>query len=333
MLESLRQTPAVSVRKSVDADGFNATLATLFPDYILDMGPRWKQFRAETSLASLSKIHVVRSAAHSAFSLKVRNSAFFILDFPTYGACKTVSNGIPGAASSEGASSLEPGEFFVSTASEYRDNVLFLPPKSLSQTIAALTGRNNIGPIELDRSQPRATAGHRLLRGLASVLSEELDLDCAPYSPLAAAEIEQAILVSYVRGSSHNYSSILIAPQADLAPHQVRQVEEYIEANWDQPLSIEGLAVVAHASARSIFQSFRTHRGRSPMKFVKTVRLRRAREMLQRPSPESTVTNIALSCGFGNLGHFARDYQQAFGEMPSSTLHRAKDISGFNLIR
>ena len=141
-------------------------------------------------------------------------------------------------------------------------------------------------------------------------------------SPLA--ELEQAILVAFLCGVDHNYGRLLNARPSGAAPWQVRRVEEYIEANWDQPVAIEALAIVANASARSIFHSFREHRSYSPSNFVKQVRLRHAGEMLNRPSDETSVTSVAFDCGFGNLGHFAKDYQQAFGETPSATLNRSK---------
>ncbi len=224
--------------------------------------------------------------------------------------------------SSEKGASLEPGDVSFSNKSEFRSHVLMVTSDAMSKTVAALCGRNDVGRIELDRKCAKVRPELHLLRGITSSLSEQADFK--QISPIALAEVEQTILVSLACGISHNYTRFLKIREPDLAPHQVRRVENYIEANWGQPLSIHGLAVVASASARSVFQSFRIHRGYSPMKFVKTVRLRRAREMLQNANSESTVTTIAFSCGFGNLGHFARDYQNSFGETPSSTLSRTK---------
>jgi transcriptional regulator GlxA family with amidase domain len=45
--------------------------------------------------------------------------------------------------------------------------------------------------------------------------------------------------------------------------------------------------------------------------------------MLATPDLETSVTSVAFVCGFGNLGHFARDYRETFGERPSETLSRA----------
>jgi hypothetical protein len=54
-----------------------------------------------------------------------------------------------------------------------------------------------------------------------------------------------------------------------VAPWQVRVAEEYIEANWDQLLTIEALAIVTGASVRTIFHSFKRSCGYTPMDFVK----------------------------------------------------------------
>jgi transcriptional regulator GlxA family with amidase domain len=97
-----------------------------------------------------------------------------------------------------------------------------------------------------------------------------------------------------------------------------------MEANWNQPITMEALAHATSASARSIFYHFKQSRGQSPMAFVKEVRLRHARRMLSRTDTSTSVTEIAFACGFNNLGHFARDYLKRFGERPSDTIKRAK---------
>lgn len=105
---------------------------------------------------------------------------------------------------------------------------------------------------------------------------------------------------------------------------QVRRAEEYIETHWNQPITIACLARATAASARSIFYHFKSSRGLSPMSFLKQVRLKHAREMLEKSGVGRSVTEIAIDCGFGNLGHFAGDYLKRFGERPSDTLKRSK---------
>ena len=108
------------------------------------------------------------------------------------------------------------------------------------------------------------------------------------------------------------------------APWQVRRAADFIEAHWHQPITIETLAVASDLSARSLFAAFKKTLGCSPMTFVKRVRLTQARDRLTQPARNASVTSVALDCGFNNLGHFAKDYAAAFGELPSDTLKRGK---------
>lgn len=327
MLDSLLQPHGFALRRFVDADGLDSAFTALFPDHVLDVGPSRSEFHGEFNIASLRKSHVVLANFYDPINIHIRQSGYYLHGFPICEPEKILRNEISAKISTDCESSLEPGELILSTQSEFQNMIFLMESDALSNVIATLSGKHNIGQLKLDRQYFQSRPERRILRGLFNLLSEEIRSGDSSLSPVALAEIEQAMLVAYVCGNSHNYSGVLDVRQPDLAPHQIRRVEEYIEANWNQPISIEGLAIVANASARSIFQSFRLHRGYSPMKFVKTVRLRRAREMLGEPHSDVSVTNTAFACGFGNLGHFARDYRQAYGETPSATLHRAKTRS------
>ena len=65
-----------------------------------------------------------------------------------------------------------------------------------------------------------------------------------------------------------------------MPPWQVRRAEQFIEANWDQPITIEAVVAATNVSARSLFSAFKAGRGYSPMDFVKRVRLGRTWQKL-----------------------------------------------------
>lgn len=113
------------------------------------------------------------------------------------------------------------------------------------------------------------------------------------------------------------------------ASWQVRRVEEYIEANWDKPITIKELAHRTGVGVRSIFITFKKARGYTPMAFLQRVRLEHARRMLQTPNEQTSVTAVSLICGFHNAGHFAGHYRRAFNELPSATLYKAKGAGGW----
>jgi AraC-like DNA-binding protein len=197
--------------------------------------------------------------------------------------------------------------------------VLRINVDPLLQKLAALIGATPGRALEFAAATPVGEAAMRLQR-LLRFFASELDVSGAKMPAPVLAETEQALMVAFLFGNPNNYSSLLEGPLRAPASWQVRRAEDYIEANWDRPLSIEALARETSTSARSLFHHFKRSRGHSPMDFLKEVRLRHAREMLQRDG--SSVTETAFACRFSNLGHFARDYYRRFGERPSETLRR-----------
>ena len=127
-------------------------------------------------------------------------------------------------------------------------------------------------------------------------------------------------MVMFLHANQHNYSHLLEQEPADAAPWQVRRAEDYIEANWDKPISLEAIATVSGVSIHSLAKIFRRSRGYSPMEFVKQVRLRHAGELLQHPGASTTVSGVAFACGFADLARFEDDYFRAFGKRPSDML-------------
>jgi len=246
---------------------------------------------------------------------------------PIRGVGEHVNNGMKIPYSPRKGAVGAPGVLALSYAADLEIFAVFMKPDALHDTLSGLIGAPLGKKLELDDSNYDWRPEPRMIRSVVSIMMAELDREEGDVSPLALAELEQAILVAFLCGTGHNYTRLLDGRPRSLAPSQVRLVEEYIEAHWNQPVSIEGLAVAANASARSVFHAFKEFRGYSPMNFLKQERLRRAREMLVKSGANESVTNITFACGFGNMGRFADDYQKAFGEMPSETLNRAKGVA------
>jgi AraC-like DNA-binding protein len=217
-------------------------------------------------------------------------------------------------------SPLEPLQLDYS--SEFEHLVLTIKEEALTKRLEALSGRALTRALQFSRSADFSNHKTATLKRLFLFLAEQMDLPPSSLHPIAMAELEQAIIISFLDGNEHNYSHLLHRKTSP-SVSQVQRAEAYIEANWDQPITIEALALVTGVSARSLFLSFEKNRGCSPMDFVKRIRLSHAKEMLSKPSPASSVTTIAFACGFGNLGHFASYYRRQFGELPSVTLQRS----------
>jgi AraC-like DNA-binding protein len=202
--------------------------------------------------------------------------------------------------------------------------VLYVDTAALRGALSALIGvpvsQNLVFETPTDPGKPEL----RRLQQLVEFLVSELDYEDTAVSTLALAELEKGVLVSFLHANTHNFSRLLERDGRRVTPWQVRRAEEFVEANWQRPLTLRMIAEATGVSARSLFKAFREARGCSPTEYVKRVRLKRARQMLTSPTQRTSVTAVAFACGFDNPGHFAGNYRLAFGELPSQTLTKVK---------
>lgn len=104
----------------------------------------------------------------------------------------------------------------------------------------------------------------------------------------------------------------------------IRKFEEVIEASPDTPLYVIDLCREMGVTDRTLRLHCHEHLGMSPHRYLWLRRMHLARSSLIRGAANATtVTEIATSCGFGELGRFAVSYRKLFGETPSATLRRS----------
>jgi transcriptional regulator GlxA family with amidase domain len=85
-------------------------------------------------------------------------------------------------------------------------------------------------------------------------------------------------------------------------------------------------AVIASAfglSTRTLHRMFEAE-STSFARFVMQERLTRARSLIDSASPNISLTQIAMDCGFSEASHFSRSYRSLFGEAPQHTRQRLR---------
>lgn len=98
---------------------------------------------------------------------------------------------------------------------------------------------------------------------------------------------------------------------------------EYIDANLGQPLHMEILERVSGLSARTIQLYFKERFQCSPTGWISAKRMQKAQQLLMNPDALTTVSDVALQCGYSNFSLFAKRYSEVNNELPSITLSRA----------
>ena len=101
-----------------------------------------------------------------------------------------------------------------------------------------------------------------------------------------------------------------------LSPGAKRRVLEYMDAHFNEQLTLESLARVAGLSAHHFARAFRQSTGEPPHQYLLRRRIERATEMLKQP--ELPLSEIALAVGFSDHSHFARHFRRLVGMSPGA---------------
>jgi transcriptional regulator GlxA family with amidase domain len=178
---------------------------------------------------------------------------------------------------------------------------------------------------------PLATPAAKSLRALCRWAACELDRPGA--GALAGADARRAIeatLLMLFLDCALDASREGEGERQTAAEARVQRVEDWIEAGFAEPVTVDHLARVAGISVRALQKACRRWRGCTPMELLRRRRLHAARRALLAAGPTGSVTAVATGCGFFNFGRFAGDYRRRFGETPSQTLAaRAASTTAF----
>ena len=95
----------------------------------------------------------------------------------------------------------------------------------------------------------------------------------------------------------------------------MRKVREAVEQHLtDIQFSVDKLCRLVFMSHSQLHRKLEALTGCSPNKFIRMIRLNKAKELLQ--DPANSIGSIALDCGYADPGYFARVFKQEFGLTP-----------------
>lgn len=194
---------------------------------------------------------------------------------------------------------------------------LDLDKDALIDEIAARSAGSPGRPMLTTQRLATSDAGHARLLAAVSNLVEAR----TPDAPIPMARHLEANVLGVVADLLLEQSVIVRTRQATSA--RVADLEGWIEANLERPITAGQLCRVAGISKRGLEKIFESRRGMSPMRFVTERRLAAAQRALGAAVPGEDVTRVALGLGFNHAGRFSALYRETYGELPSQTLKRA----------
>ena len=162
------------------------------------------------------------------------------------------------------------------------------------------------GLFVIDRNRYTCSGG-------VSALDLMLNLVESRHGRKLARDISEQFICERIR--THQDSQ-RVPLQHYLGSSQPRIVEAValMEANIEEPLSVDDLAVYVGVSRRQLERLFHKHLGCAPSRYYLDLRLNRARLLLLRT--DLPVVEVAASCGFSSAPHFSKCYSELFGRSP-----------------
>ena len=95
----------------------------------------------------------------------------------------------------------------------------------------------------------------------------------------------------------------------------IKRVIEYINDNYSEEITIDGLSQFAGYSRAHLSRQFKKATGLSIIEYINYIRCTNAHTMLVGGS--MTVSEVALECGFSNMSYFSKIYKRVIGKLPS----------------
>lgn len=102
---------------------------------------------------------------------------------------------------------------------------------------------------------------------------------------------------------------------------RIRRSQLYIAEYLDAPLTIDTLSQRVHLSATQFKTLFKRHTGISPMHYIMTQRMEKAKALLTHT--DLPIQQVAEQTGYSDLSAFSRRFRQHFGLSPSKLSGRS----------
>jgi len=205
----------------------------------------------------------------------------------------------------------------------HRYEALRLDWAIIARAAAALLEVPLTGPLQIETMLDISVQSGQLVSSLAQAMAVGMR-DNGPLlrSPVAIANLTSALADTVLRAVPHRLSHLLEKKVHLIAPSHVRRAIDFMHANIGQPLTISVIAEAVGVSVRTLESGFRGFKETTPAAYLRTIRLRAARQDLRDPSNQQSVRDICLKWGFFHFGRFSAVYRASYGESPSDTRKR-----------
>jgi transcriptional regulator GlxA family with amidase domain len=144
---------------------------------------------------------------------------------------------------------------------------------------------------------------------------------CGRDMALAASKV---FMIQVHDSSQHSFSIFNL--QRNHEDYDIGRVQDYIEKNYDELLTINGLAEKFNMSSRTFIRKFTAITGNTPLEYIQRVRVEVAKRLLEKG--KLTVEQVCMNVGYGDFGFFRNIFKRLTGLTPQE--YKRKYVQMFN---
>ena len=111
----------------------------------------------------------------------------------------------------------------------------------------------------------------------------------------------------------------LSARDKDFLSRTMVIIAEQIENN---SVNVDALASQMAMSTTQFRNRLKAITGETPQAYITNIRMQKARQLLDNSTPQTTILDIAMSCGYEDQGAFTRAFKRFYGVTPTDYLSR-----------
>jgi two-component system response regulator YesN len=124
----------------------------------------------------------------------------------------------------------------------------------------------------------------------------------------------QEDLCAWISTALNEFIELVYASQDARKIGQIRPAIDYIDANYDKPMTLADIARASHLSPSRLAHLFKEQMGMTMIEYVTSVRIERAKALLL--GTDQSCTEICFEAGYNNQSYFTRTFKAVVGMTP-----------------
>ncbi len=160
--------------------------------------------------------------------------------------------------------------------------------------------------FEIDRDRYTCSGGTAPLDMMLNIISRH-------HGAQLAVAISEEFICERIRGR-HDRQRVPLRLHLGTSQPKLMEAAALMEANLEEPMSLDELAQHVRLSRRQLERLFQKHLSRVPTRYYLELRLAKARQLLLQTS--MSIVDVAFASGFVSAPHFSKCYRDFYGIPP-----------------